>query len=62
MTATCPNECEKKRFSTGVIEYHDWEVDEHGNFIKDIGSEQSEKPQSDAVWTCLECGAEAEVS
>ncbi len=61
MKAKCPNGCSTKAFITGVIEYHDWKVDEHGNFLEDLGSEQSEKPRSDAVWTCTACGAEAEV-
>jgi len=62
MKAVCPKSKDHKRFSTGVIEYHDWEVDEEGNFIKDLGSEQSEKPLADSLWTCRECGAEANVS
>ena len=62
MPAVCPKGCAKKRFSTGVIEYHDWEVDEDGSFISDLGSEQSGKPQTDNLWTCLECGSEAKVT
>jgi hypothetical protein len=62
MIAVCPNGCSKKRFSVGVVEYHDWEVDENGDFQEDLGCKESEKPQSDALWTCLECGAESKVS
>lgn len=62
MKATCSTSPDHKRFSTSVIEYHYWEVDEHGNFEKDIGCEESEKPRSDNLWTCLECGETATVT
>lgn len=60
MTARCPNDPNHKEFITVAHEVHDWKVDEHGNFIDDLGcSETAHGPDSGNVWTCVACGAEA---
>lgn len=61
--AICPNSNRHKRFITTAHEVHDWEVDEKGDFLKDLGcAETSHKPSVDNVWHCAVCGAQAKVS
>lgn len=56
----CPNSEEHKTFITTAHEVHDWEVDGSGNFIEDQGCiEVAHKPDSDNIWLCAACGAEA---
>ena len=57
----CPNGC-SKGFSTTAHVVQEWEVDETGNFkgvLQDC-LEVTHPPDYDNIWTCMECGAEAE--
>ena len=56
----CPNGCDST-FSTTAHVAQDWEVDSFGNFVDNLGGEQTiHGPDNDNIWTCLKCGAEAE--
>ena len=60
MKAICPKNKEHKSFKTTAHEVHDWKVDEHGNFIEDLGcTEVAAKPDRDNIWTCTICGSQA---
>ena len=60
MRARCPKNHKHNRFTTTAHEVHDWVVDEEGEFVKDLGcSEVDEGPDTENVWTCYICGAEA---
>ena len=60
MKATCPKDPNHKKFITVAHEVHDWVVDENGDFVEDMGcSETAHGPNTDNIWTCKECGAEA---
>jgi len=60
MKAVCPKSNKHKRFGTTAHEVHDWEVDETGDFIRDLGcSEVAHKPDRGNIWNCMVCGAEA---
>jgi len=48
--------CNCKRFIVSAVEYHEWVVDEDGNFIEDRGCEDSTRGDD---FQCEECGAEA---
>ena len=62
MKATCLKNKKHKRFSTVANVMEEWEVDEHGNFVRVIESLQTNNgPDPGNIWTCLECGAQAEV-
>jgi len=64
MRALCPNNVDHKRFLVTAHVTQGWEVNEHGDFIK-VTSECDEvthKPDSQDIWTCSECGAEASVT
>lgn len=62
MKLTCPR-CEgQTRFEVTAHEVHDWIVDEDGDFVEDKGcTEMSHKPDSQDVYSCVNCGADAKV-
>lgn len=63
MIATCPNNNEHKRFVTVAHVCQTWVVDENGNFLEERDMlETTHGPHPDNIWTCFECGAEAQVS
>ena len=41
-------------------EYHDWLVNEEGEFLEDMGCGESGKPDQGNVWRCASCGSDAE--
>lgn len=60
--ATCPTSPSHERFITVAHVSEDWEVDRHGNFVQAAGGgETVAPPMIGNTWTCVECGAEAEV-
>ena len=62
MKATCPNSEEHKAFTTVAHVSQDWKVDDEGNFLACVGDiEVIAPPNPYNIWTCEECGAEAEV-
>lgn len=62
MNITCPKNPDHKRFSSTAHEVHDWEVDENGDFVKDMGcTETTHFPNSSDRFVCLDCFAEAKV-
>lgn len=65
MKAVCPLNPDHKRFETTATEVRDWIVDENGDFLNDLENCRPEVlsgPDPENIWTCYECGAEAEVS
>ena len=52
---TCPKDKSHTTFLTSAIERHDWEVDEEGNFKKDLGCYDSKLNDGCEV-TCKTCG------
>lgn len=60
----CSNpECGSKRFVTSSHVVEDWLVDEFGNYIEVISTNETDHgPDDDNCWTCAECGAEAVVA
>lgn len=56
----CPK-CGGKTFHATAHVTQDWEIDECGNWIKDLDScgEVTHRPNDDDVWTCANCGEEA---
>ena len=63
MRARCLNSDEHKEFVTVAHVAEDWLVDEKGNFIENYGctGDVVALPHSENIWTCVKCGAEAEV-
>lgn len=62
MRAICPNNSDHKLFVTTAHEVHDWEVDENGNFVEDLGCvDISHRPEPGNIWTCKICNTEAKV-
>ena len=59
MKLSC-KKCGCKEFVTHAVEYHNWKVDEHQNFIEDLGCYESSGPESDYDYYCSECGQVAE--
>ena len=58
----CQTSKEHKRFFTTAAEIHDWEVDETGEFIKDLGcSEMVSRPDENSSFSCKTCGAKPTV-
>ena len=58
--AVCPNNPAHHHFITTAHEAHTWEVDEDGDFIKDLGCDEvTHQPDEGNIWTCTECGADA---
>jgi hypothetical protein len=65
LLARCPKNTAHKRFVTVAHVTEDWIVDEHGEFLESGGDgvgEVTHPPDPDNTWTCVECGAEAEVT
>ncbi len=58
----CPN-CGGKRLATTAHVMQGWEVDEYGDFTKVLADclEVVHRPDDGNIWTCLECGAIAEI-
>jgi hypothetical protein len=52
----CPKNPKHKIFHAKVVEHHDWKVDENGNFVEDLGSTDSGRPE---VECCAVCSAPA---
>lgn len=62
MKAVCPNNPDHKRFSTVAHVMESWIVDPQGNFIEVEESLQTtHKPDPGNTWTCVDCGAIAQV-
>lgn len=61
--AACPNDPAHDRFVTVAHVAEDWVVDRDGEFVskQDGAVEVVAPPQAGNVWSCLTCGAEAEV-
>ena len=60
MKARCPKDQTHKRFVTTAHEMHDWVVDEHGEFVADLGCIQVDHGADVGnIWGCKECGSEA---
>tara|TARA_R110002153_G_scaffold28881_1_gene88851 strand:+ start:560 stop:754 length:195 start_codon:yes stop_codon:yes gene_type:complete len=63
MKATCPNGCKSKKFITVAHVAEDWLVDEEGDFIDRIASQEVvADPDPGNTWQCDECGEEATVT
>lgn len=61
--AICPKDSTHVEFNAGAHVTETWLIDEYGNFIRtqNTGDEvTTHEPDSDDLWTCAECGAEAE--
>lgn len=57
----CPNHCDAY-LNTCAHVLQDWKVDAFGNFIEEIETlETVHGPDNGNIWTCTECGAEAEL-
>lgn len=61
--ATCPKNKKHKKFLVTAHVTQGWEVDENGNFLKckQQCEEVTHEPDSNDIWVCAKCGAEAEV-
>lgn len=57
----CPNCGKDTTFQTSVHVAQEWVVDGKGNFIEcaDECLEVTAEPDTDNIWTCRKCGAEA---
>lgn len=63
MKAVCPTDPSHNRFTTTAHVMEEWEVDEEGDWVRTISTLQvTHGPDVDNVWTCVSCGAEADVS
>jgi len=63
MKARCPKSEEHGAFSTTAHVVEEWMVDEHGDFVEHIATlETTHGPDPDNTWTCMDCGAAAEVT
>lgn len=63
MKATCPKNENHKKFVTTAHEAHTWIVNEYGEFVKDLGSDDiDEGPSIYNIWTCCICGERAIVT
>jgi hypothetical protein len=62
MKVTCPKSTDHKKFLTVAHVMEEWLVDETGDFI-DVNQclQTSFSPDPGNIWTCAECGSEAEV-
>ena len=58
----CPKNPEHKYFTTLAVIYQEWLVDGHGEFyeVREECTDIFAKPQTENIWECDECGAEAE--
>lgn len=55
----CPNNPDHKEFITTGVEYHDWLVDEHGNFLDDKGCYEA-RIHNNGYAECVICHAVAQ--
>ncbi|KNZ70303.1 hypothetical protein Tfer_0863 [Thermincola ferriacetica] len=58
----CPKNPGHNEFYTTAHEAHDWKVDGHGNFIKDLGLSEFVHlpyPGDGNKWVCAICGSTA---
>ena len=57
----CPNHPEHKLFVTGAAVYQLWIVDQNGEWIETLDDSVGvyARPNTENIWECLECGAEA---
>lgn len=64
MKAVCPNNSEHKRFITTAHVMQEWEVDNHGNFVKELVPclEISSEPDSGNEWVCADCQDDPETA
>lgn len=51
----CPKCDNTESFNTPTVEYHSWAVDNQGDFVEDLGSEDSKKS---GHFFCGKCGGE----
>lgn len=57
----CPNHCEALLVTTAHVA-QTWKVDATGNFVDEVSTDDIDAgPDNDNIWTCEECGAEAEL-
>jgi len=58
----CPKNPDHKFFTTCAVICQDWLVDGEGNFqeVREECTDIFAKPQTENIWECDECGAEAE--
>jgi hypothetical protein len=63
MKAVCPNDPTHNRFITVAHVSQDWVVDEEGNFIEEVATQEVvARPDVGNSWTCKVCGVEAKVT
>ena len=63
MRAVCPKGCETKTFLTTAHVSQTWKVDEDGHFLEEMSTDETvAEPSGWNIWTCTECGSEAEVT
>ena len=64
MKITCPNNADHKRFSVTAHVAQLWEVDEDGDFTKELKActDVDHQPDEHDCYVCQECGAEATVT
>lgn len=56
----CPKNPKHDRFTATAHVTQTWEVDERGNFIKEISTDDTtHSPDKDDIWYCKKCGARA---
>lgn len=62
MKMKCPKDPNHKKFKTTAHVIQLWEVDETGDFLREINSAEdiTHWPSTDNTWTCSVCGAEAQ--
>jgi hypothetical protein len=62
LKAICSKMPSHKTFIVSAHVVETWEVDEHGNFLKRIDcTDVTHRPDSNDIWECATCGAEAMV-
>ena len=62
MKATCPNGCEGNKFYATAHVAQTWVVDGRGNWLSTASTDDiTHGPDAEDSWTCVKCGAEAEV-
>jgi len=63
LEAVCPKSKEHNRFSTTAHVTQTWEVDRNGNFSRELTTDDTTHgPDAGNHWTCLVCGATADVT
>ena len=61
MKARCPNDPKHDKFITVAHVAQIWTVDRDGEFLSEVSNDEIlEYPSPQNIWTCTECGAEAE--